>query len=204
MKNAYAIVQRSERDDYEHPGIVQALVECLRRPSALEEVGAGGVEGRGLLAQLAVMFLGVAFLSGAAEASLKTHADAGVLFQGLQSLAVAPIGLLAGTIAIWVVAAILSGTTRFRDVLTGLLFLSVLTSVITLPFALAGAAIGATMLGSACTLLAMIVSLVYYLYFLKGMFDVGWLAAFGLAFVVAFIQGAVTTWMAAMLLVILA
>jgi hypothetical protein len=77
-----AAVFRRFRESEENPGLLGLVLLCLRRPTALAEIGAGGITGARVLVHLAAAYVSCDFIASAASAALRNGLSLGVVGRG--------------------------------------------------------------------------------------------------------------------------
>jgi len=194
--------RRRERE--EMPDTIFGLIlMCVRRPSLVGDIGAGGISGTSMLAQIAgaflVLTLGASVLDGirVGEVGLGEYSIGAAGLGFLLKL----MGFLAVVVAMWVLAAALGGNASFLGIVSGLAFVRVMAGLLLLGVAaLAGAALLLASLGvlpsgvayfiigaSGVTLL--VFTFMFQLYFVMGVYDLGCWGAVGVNILATLLAG---------------
>jgi hypothetical protein len=211
MRDAGRGGDRTKRNEGEPRNIIELVALCARRPSLFYEVGLGGISGRGILVQIALALLLLAFASATAEHALGGGSAVASIGTGIAGMLAAVVSLLALSVSLWLMAQFVRPGARFRDLLSGLGFLNVVASLLRLAVqGLVGIVLllgGTGVLPEAATggatsiigLAHFVVSLILVTYFLMGVFDLGCVTSLVLGLIAVVLAVAVTVTVASLL-----
>jgi hypothetical protein len=171
----------------------------------MAEVAAGGLSGPGMLAQLAIAYAVVTFVSGVLTTTL-------VMGFSWLYIAAAALGIFTGAIslvisafALYFVAHLATKPPRFMDVLTGYTFVNIVAGVALVVLLVPGLLVSALGLASVEDLVAlmglgyMVLVLFYLVWYLVGLFDMGCIGSVVLGLVAVIVAGALERSLAGMI-----
>lgn len=202
-----AVFRRFQASD-EPRGLLGLILLCLRRPTALADVGAGGITDGRVLAQLAGVYvllaLGRSFLSALVQHGFALHA----VGLGVVDTFAAVAGLLMAALGLYIVAQFTSTSPGFGAILSGVALVNVISTVLVIAAAVVAAPvlllahIGVLPAGAAEWFLfllgipLLVLNFIYGVHFLMGLFDFGCVGAVFLGFIASFVGLASGAWIA--------
>ena len=110
--------------------VLTLIAECVRRPSALAEVGAGGVADWRIRRQLFAVFLAMSFVGSLGTGLIANGFSLAAFLSALGGVPASIVSLLTSTLAMWVLATFFRPKAKFGELLTGLALCNVLSSIL--------------------------------------------------------------------------
>ena len=155
------------------------IAECVRRPSALADVGAGGITDRRVRRQLYAVFLAASFVSGLATGLLTNGLSLDAVLSALGQVPASIVSLLTSTLAMWVLATFFRPAAKFDELLSGLALCNVLSSLVLLLGCVVGGIMVLTGVGEPADVVLFLFVIFLVLvciisgYYVMGAFEVG-------------------------------
>lgn len=197
-------VRRARGTEPTPTNIFTLMLACVKRPSMVGDIGAGGISGGNMLAQIGGAFVVLTLITAALES---LNRGAGVDWSPialLLRLGLRFVALFATVLAMWLVASMVSKGVTFMGILTGLTFVEVLGGVVAIAgltialVAALGGIVGAP-LAAGALLASAVLMFIFRLYFIMGVFDMGCFGAVILSIVASFIAGGIQVYVGALL-----
>ena len=186
--------------------IFSLMLMCIRRPSLLGDIGAGGIAGGSLRLQIAAAFLAMTVVVSVVEGLGPIRGEEFSLAFAALRIGVRITSLFTTVLAMWIVASVVSKGVSFMAILTGLSFVQVLGTIVTVAGLLIGVALGAMVpsvviapVVAGVMLTTLIIVFVYQLYFIMGVYDMGCIGAFVLNIVASLLASAILVYVSALL-----
>lgn len=155
------------------------IAECVRRPSALADVGVGGITDRRVRHQLYAVFLAASFVGSLGTGVLTNGLSLAAVLSALGQVPVSIVSLLTSTLAMWVLATFFRPTAKFGELLSGLALCNVLSSLVLLLGCVVAGIMVVTGVGEPATVVLLLLVVCFVLwciigaYYIMGAFQVG-------------------------------
>ncbi len=207
------VVQRREAEEVP-TNIFALILMCIRRPSMVGDIGAGGIDGPlrlqvfGGFALMLVLTALVNVLGKSVDSEFGPFGASGVGGQIIINI----VEFFAVVLAMYVLATMVRGSVGFMSIVSGLAFVRVMSGVLFIPVALIGGIavflaqaeiipLGmAVTLGGAPLLVVGILTFIYQIYFIMGVYDMGCFGAFCVNIFAGMLAGGIQIYVGAVVL----